>query len=549
MGTIDFCGIRITVDKRSIRAWKAAEKVITRWGYALHQNQTGAYNCLGGGTKVITRDGWRPLAELAGTDVELLTIEPGHGGPGRWVTAPVRSFGEQDVFKITLARYGVERTVIATGDHRWYVHDAKGGTYEVVTEELEPRGHRLTSVRPQSVATRTSPSPVGVMMGVVFGDGTIAGNESVAYLCGDKDRALERYFPSDQRRTRDETRVRISGLPQSWKDRAPHGEGTSVMYGWLAGYFAADGRVSKQSVCEINSADLWRLESAKEVALTLGISSGPITSVKRTGYGDEPTLLYSLRLDPRTLDSDFFLVPAHRERWNGTPRKRPPDWSVIAVEPAGQQEVFCAVVKGTECFAIEDFILTGNCRHIGNDPKRPWSAHAWGIALDINWKQNPDGSRLVTNMPKGMVDDLEALTCFNGQPLLRWGGDWDRDERTSHSYYDAMHFELISTPEEISQGVIVDPNEEEEMITNPEDVRYWQNRLRRLSQVMNTPSYDPKGVDGVIGNNTRKALEAWQVDRGIAVDGTLNRTTCDSITTAVVIHIHLAGHLAAEHIE
>jgi len=98
-----------------------------------------------------------------------------------------------------------------------------------------------------------------------------------------------------------------------------------------------------------------------------------------------------------------------------------------------------------------------NCRHIGNDVNRPWSSHAWATAVDINWRRNPDGSRLVTDMPAAMIDDLQALTCADGTPCWRWGGDWDRDPRTGHTYYDAMHFEAFATPDEIASGPICDP--------------------------------------------------------------------------------------------
>ena len=98
-----------------------------------------------------------------------------------------------------------------------------------------------------------------------------------------------------------------------------------------------------------------------------------------------------------------------------------------------------------------------NCRHIGGDPERPMSVHAWAGALDANWRTNPDGSRLQTDMPKPLRDDLHALRTRSGAPLFRWGGDWDRDPRTGHSYYDAMHWEIVATPAEIASGVI-DPN-------------------------------------------------------------------------------------------
>lgn len=96
-----------------------------------------------------------------------------------------------------------------------------------------------------------------------------------------------------------------------------------------------------------------------------------------------------------------------------------------------------------------------NCRHIGNDSSRPWSSHAWATAIDVNWNQNPDGSRLRTNIPRAAIDDIHRISTKNGAPVWRWGGDWDRDPRTDHSYYDAMHFEIHATPQELSTGIIV----------------------------------------------------------------------------------------------
>jgi hypothetical protein len=95
-----------------------------------------------------------------------------------------------------------------------------------------------------------------------------------------------------------------------------------------------------------------------------------------------------------------------------------------------------------------------NCRHIGNDENKPWSTHSWGGAIDINWNTNPDGSRLTTDMPLALRSDLHALVTGSGQPVFRWGGDWDRDPRTDHSYYDAMHWEIVATPAELATGIV-----------------------------------------------------------------------------------------------
>jgi len=75
------------------------------------------------------------------------------------------------------------------------------------------------------------------------------------------------------------------------------------------------------------------------------------------------------------------------------------------------------------------------CRHIANDPNRPWSNHAWGLAIDINSLANPMTSPLTTDMP-AWVRDADALMQKYG---LRWGG-------TFSTTPDPMHFEFMLTP-------------------------------------------------------------------------------------------------------
>jgi len=65
-------------------------------------------------------------------------------------------------------------------------------------------------------------------------------------------------------------------------------------------------------------------------------------------------------------------------------------------------------------------------RHIGWDPRRPLSRHSWGIAVDINARLFPCGSRA--------QQDPRLIAAFARQGFT-WGGHW----RTP----DPMHFEVI----------------------------------------------------------------------------------------------------------
>ena len=94
---------------------------------------------------------------------------------------------------------------------------------------------------------------------------------------------------------------------------------------------------------------------------------------------------------------------------------------------------------------------TYNCRFISGTSTL--SRHAKPTAIDINWKTNPDGSRLITDMPRAMVNEIVALRTVSGEQVWRWGGDWDTRPETPHGYYDAMHFELIAHPDDLDTGI------------------------------------------------------------------------------------------------
>lgn len=210
---------------------------------------------------------------------------------------------------------------------------------------------------------------------------------------------------------------------------------------------------------------------------------------------------------------------------------------------------------------------TYNCRHIGNDPRRPWSAHAWAIAIDVNWRTNPDGSRLVTDIPPAMIDDIHAIACAGGAPVWRWGGDWDRDPRTGHSYLDAMHFEVIATPAELAAGIAGPAgtleDEEDDVIVRYGDrtgikavwVKRLQARLNITRQTYWIVSDRPIKVDGWFGDETADALAGFlnaqvlpgqPLAAGLAHDGRIYGAAEAEVLTAFIAWADtdrkIAGH-------
>lgn len=111
----------------------------------VYYRHSGYYKCLAGDTMVLTKDGTRPIKDLAGREVDVLTF---YNKAWRWVRAPFFECGVQPLWRVTLSRNGVKKVILATADHRWI---AKGSTRrkpwrEVVTRDLK-KGHALRSAR------------------------------------------------------------------------------------------------------------------------------------------------------------------------------------------------------------------------------------------------------------------------------------------------------------------------------------------------------------------------------------------------------------------
>lgn len=109
-----------------------------------------------------------------------------------------------------------------------------------------------------------------------------------------------------------------------------------------------------------------------------------------------------------------------------------------------------AVVALNSCLMAWRYITrrddTGayNCRRITGGTG--YSLHAYGTAIDLNWQSNPYGSRLITDMPFGMVQAIKAIRTKNGKQVWRWGGDYRGNK-------DAMHFEIVCHPNDLATGI------------------------------------------------------------------------------------------------
>jgi hypothetical protein len=89
------------------------------------------------------------------------------------------------------------------------------------------------------------------------------------------------------------------------------------------------------------------------------------------------------------------------------------------------------------------------------------------LAVDINPSANPYGPRLVTNMPRSMIDAIYRIRTNSGAQVWAWGGYYTRSK-------DAMHFEIVCTPRDLATGIRNAgpvPVPEEEDMTTADEVR------------------------------------------------------------------------------
>lgn len=344
--------------------------------YVAHDSGDGQtiFHCGAAETKYWTYDGLKTLGETVGTVQKVLTNT---GSGGVWRDAIIHSFGEQHLMKVTVRRNGTNKELFFTPEHRWMVrkrNDPKRSEYRIVeTQDLLP-GDKLSWLLPKSYIKDTTPSNFGIAAGIVFGDGTKQAQGSVVRLWGEKDAQLIKYFNENkmypEKTSNGVLGVRIVGLPTSFKDRPSLDEGTAHLYGWLAGYFAADGCVGKDGSVVLHSASKENLEFAQLVAMRLGIATYDIKVQSRLGYGSEPSDIYKLSFIASTLRPDFFLIKEHRERFDAKIERGNPEsfgWTVVSVEETDRfEEVFCPRVPEYENFVLDGLINTQNCPFCGS---------------------------------------------------------------------------------------------------------------------------------------------------------------------------------------
>lgn len=313
-------------------------------------------NCLRGDTLVLTRIGWKKIKELKGKTAEIVTKN------GKWVRAPILSFGKQKLYKLTFKeaynKSNIE--IFATAGHEWIV-----GTKRIKTIELKS-GQKVPIVLGRNGGEYLSPQ--GIQHGLVYGDGSCNGIESFIDLIDNTYDFCKKYFNLNRiswENKNNPRHVRFGGMPNYYKELPNIEENRSYLMGFLAGWIAADGHVKKCGSIRLFNKDKKILEFARDIASVCGLrTSPPYLERDINPFNGESANLYSISFN--LYDNPEILVIkddhiSNLEKKSGS--KRNCDYArVISIEETNLvEEVFCAEVEGTHSFVIDGNILTGNC--------------------------------------------------------------------------------------------------------------------------------------------------------------------------------------------
>lgn len=312
--------------------------------------------CFSGDTKFITNLGIKRLDECVGKQISVLNKNLG------WEKATVKNFGIQPLRELTLTRNGSTRVIYVTGNHRWFVRSKNNNVPMSVlcTDELRP-GMRIP-VNTCKTWTYPNPSPFGVAHGFFYGDGD-KGVHRMANFCGDKDSLLPYFTPANV--TGSDYKKTTRGIPNYFCELPDLTESKDYLYGWLSGYFAADGCIDTDGRCSISSEKEDDLRRVQDIMAILGM---PIENIRYqdrvSNLTGEMGRVYCISLSHAHLRSDFFIRPLHKKIWEATKdnNTRGRNWIVKSVRTTDrEEEVYCAVTEYTQSFTLDGNILTHNC--------------------------------------------------------------------------------------------------------------------------------------------------------------------------------------------
>jgi intein/homing endonuclease len=337
-------------------------------GKALDRDQVSGYNPVVGSTRVVTREfGNVAISSLKDKTATVLNID------GKWTQAFFRSYGCQNIFSVnTKLNSNTEKTVGCTGNHRWVLQD---GTVKS-TSELKA-GDRIKFVSAQKPELDED-YELGVRHGIIYGDGTATKTcERVKgyhiRLCGDSKELISWFseypvaYPPSANGDPVIMMYDAFAATHSLKQLPPETESDSYLLGFIRGWMAADGSVTKTSqvsLCTSDSGLEWLQNNGERLGFVI---QRVYKQSSETNYGKRRQNSYVIYISRSSCTKEDFLCSWKRNNF----QELNSHFVVSSVEETQNvEEVFCAEVPETNTFVIEGGMVTGNCSYLPiNDPR------------------------------------------------------------------------------------------------------------------------------------------------------------------------------------
>ena len=308
-------------------------------GRPIQMNEARIFNCLARETKFVTSDGIKSFNDFNDGDTTRVLTDK-----GRWKDAVVRSYGVDDLQRISFSRGRHRVEVLATANHRWLLDDGTVTTNLKVGDKLKPLEPVFEAF---SYEDASLDEQLHWCYGFVYGDGTVVNKgkpsqSSMVRLCGKKAEYLSRFTnvgfkhsfpPSCNQDPIVYTGKYAKGLPGPDMDPA-------LIRAFVAGYLAADGSTSTQLTLQASSPEAQEFVRTMFPVAGVFVTSESVVSTT-TNYGQSSAIRFCL--SRRFSEGKRYL------------------FTVQSIEPARRSDVWCLEVEDDASFVLASGAVTGNC--------------------------------------------------------------------------------------------------------------------------------------------------------------------------------------------
>ena len=311
-------------------------------GRPIELSHSRIFNCLARETKFVTSEGIKSFNDFNDGDTTRVLTDK-----GRWKDAVVRSYGIDDLQRISFSRGRHRVDVLATANHRWLLDDGTVTTSLKVGDKLKPLEPVFEAF---SYEDASLDEQLHWCYGFVYGDGTVVNKgkpsqSSMVRLCGKKAEYLSRFTnvgfkhsfpPSCNQDPIVYTGKYAKGLPGPDMDPA-------LIRAFVAGYLAADGSTSTQLTLQASSPEAQEFVRTMFPVAGVFVTSESVVSTT-TNYGQSSAIRFCL--SRRFSEGKRYL------------------FTVQSIEPARRSDVWCLEVEDDASFVLEGGMVTGNCAYM-----------------------------------------------------------------------------------------------------------------------------------------------------------------------------------------